>query len=119
MRNAIDAQRHRRGRRFVIAHHPHVLQGVEWYNGKLVVYSLGNFIFDQAHRGDRRGVMRARGGSLSLARRLYRAEDWRGAPQGAELGISIKAIAAKDGKGGLDLECEGILGEFCSAKMQN
>jgi hypothetical protein len=35
------------------------------------------------------------------------------------LGISIKAIAAKDGKGGLDLECEGILGELCSAKMQN
>jgi poly-gamma-glutamate capsule biosynthesis protein CapA/YwtB (metallophosphatase superfamily) len=31
----------------VICHHPHVLQGAEWYNGKLIFYSLGNFIFDQ------------------------------------------------------------------------
>ncbi|MGB3734118.1 MAG: CapA family protein [Ilumatobacter sp.] len=31
----------------VVAHHPHVLQGVEWYDGKLIVYSLGNLVFDQ------------------------------------------------------------------------
>lgn len=31
----------------VIAHHPHVLQGVEWYDDKLIVYSLGNLVFDQ------------------------------------------------------------------------
>lgn len=41
-RRAIDA-----GADIVIAHHPHVLQGAEWYKGKLIVYSLGNFIFDQ------------------------------------------------------------------------
>jgi poly-gamma-glutamate capsule biosynthesis protein CapA/YwtB (metallophosphatase superfamily) len=41
-RTAIDA-----GADLVIAHHPHVLQGIEWYKGKLIVYSLGNFIFDQ------------------------------------------------------------------------
>lgn len=29
----------------VIGSHPHVLQGVEYYKGKPVVYSLGNFIF--------------------------------------------------------------------------
>ena len=28
-------------------HHPHVWQGVETYNGKLIFYSFGNFIFDQ------------------------------------------------------------------------
>jgi len=32
-----------------IAHHPHVVQGFEIYNGKLVAYSLGNFMFDQFH----------------------------------------------------------------------
>ena len=31
----------------VIGAHPHVLQGVEYYNGKPVFYSLGNFIFYQ------------------------------------------------------------------------
>ncbi|MCL1857927.1 MAG: CapA family protein [Oscillospiraceae bacterium] len=30
----------------VIAHHPHVLQGIEIYKGKYIAYSLGNFIFD-------------------------------------------------------------------------
>lgn len=31
----------------IIGHHPHVVQGVERYAGKLIFYSLGNFIFDQ------------------------------------------------------------------------
>ncbi|MDP7021765.1 MAG: CapA family protein [Candidatus Krumholzibacteria bacterium] len=30
----------------VINHHPHVLQGFESYQGKLIAHSLGNFIFD-------------------------------------------------------------------------
>lgn len=30
----------------VINHHPHVLQGFESYDGKLIAHSLGNFIFD-------------------------------------------------------------------------
>ena len=29
----------------VIGHHPHVLQGIETYNGVNIVYSLGNFCF--------------------------------------------------------------------------
>ena len=41
-RRSIDA-----GADAVIAHHPHVLQGVEWYEDKLIVYSLGNLVFDQ------------------------------------------------------------------------
>lgn len=31
----------------VIGSHPHVLQGIEYYNGKPIFYSLGNFIFNQ------------------------------------------------------------------------
>ena len=30
----------------ILGHHPHVLQGVETYNGAVIAYSLGNFIFD-------------------------------------------------------------------------
>lgn len=33
------------GASLVIGHHPHVLQGIEYYNGKYIVYSLGNFVF--------------------------------------------------------------------------
>ncbi len=33
------------GADLVLGHHPHVLQGIEKYNGKNIVYSLGNFCF--------------------------------------------------------------------------
>ena len=39
---AIDAGAH-----LVLCHHPHVLQGLEIYKGRLIAYSLGNFVFDQ------------------------------------------------------------------------
>ena len=35
------------GADLVVNHHPHVLQGFEWYKDKLIAYSLGNFVFDQ------------------------------------------------------------------------
>ena len=35
------------GADMVIGHHPHVVQGFEWYKGKFIAHSLGNFIFDQ------------------------------------------------------------------------
>lgn len=35
------------GADFVIGHHPHVVQTFEIYNGKVIFYSLGNFVFDQ------------------------------------------------------------------------
>lgn len=39
-RGAIDS-----GADLVLSHHPHVIQGVEYYKGKLIAYSLGNFVF--------------------------------------------------------------------------
>ena len=39
-RQAIDL-----GANLVVGHHPHVVQGVESYNGGVILYSLGNFIF--------------------------------------------------------------------------
>ncbi|MCE5300906.1 MAG: CapA family protein [Spirochaetia bacterium] len=41
-RACIDA-----GADLVIGHHPHVMQPVEIYNGKPILYSLGNLVFDQ------------------------------------------------------------------------
>lgn len=39
---AIDA-----GADLIVGHHPHVTEEVEEYNGKLILYSLGNYVFDQ------------------------------------------------------------------------
>jgi hypothetical protein len=43
------AERHRAieaGADLVVCHHPHVLQGFEVYQGRLIVHSLGNYAFD-------------------------------------------------------------------------
>jgi poly-gamma-glutamate synthesis protein (capsule biosynthesis protein) len=40
-RAAVDA-----GAGLVIGHHPHILQAAEVYNDGLILYSLGNFVFD-------------------------------------------------------------------------
>lgn len=34
------------GADLVIVHHPHIIQGIEIYQGKVIVHSLGNFAFD-------------------------------------------------------------------------
>ncbi len=44
-RKAVDA-----GADMVLSHHPHVIQGVEFYKGKLIAYSLGDFVFDHYSR---------------------------------------------------------------------
>ncbi len=49
----------------VIGHHPHVLQAIERYQGGVIAYSLGNFLFDSHAPSTRRaGVL-----SLELAPR--------------------------------------------------
>ncbi|ADP34085.1 capsular biosynthesis protein [Bacillus atrophaeus] len=35
------------GADIIIGHHPHVLEPIEVYNGTVIFYSLGNFVFDQ------------------------------------------------------------------------
>jgi poly-gamma-glutamate synthesis protein (capsule biosynthesis protein) len=42
---AIDA-----GADMVLSHHPHVIQALELYKGKLIAYSLGDFVFDHYSR---------------------------------------------------------------------
>ncbi len=43
----------------VVGHHPHRLQGIERYRGGVIAYSLGNFLFDNAHRDKRdAGILR-------------------------------------------------------------
>lgn len=44
-RIAVDA-----GADMVLSHHPHVIQGIEFYNNRLIAYSTGDFVFDHYSR---------------------------------------------------------------------
>ena len=48
-RKMIDA-----GADLVVGGHPHITQGTEVYRGRLIVYSLGNFVFDGFHTAEGR-----------------------------------------------------------------
>ena len=39
----------RAGANLVLSHHPHVIEGVEFYRKGLIAYSLGNFVFSPGH----------------------------------------------------------------------
>ena len=45
------------GANVILGHHPHVLQGVERYRGGVIVYSLGNFIFDKWQENPRQTMV--------------------------------------------------------------
>lgn len=42
------------GADLILGHHPHVLQGIECYNGGTIVYSLGNFIHDMIDKANKK-----------------------------------------------------------------
>jgi hypothetical protein len=46
----------RAGAAAVIGHHPHVPEGLEWVDGRPIIYSLGNFVFAQRRPWTRRGL---------------------------------------------------------------
>lgn len=45
------------GASLVIGHHPHVIQTIEKYKGAFIIYSLGNFIFDQHKKERKEGII--------------------------------------------------------------
>lgn len=45
------------GADLVLGHHPHVLQEIEEYNGGVIVYSLGNFVFDQKKKETKKSII--------------------------------------------------------------
>lgn len=45
------------GARLVLGHHPHVLQGVEFYRGGVIFYSLGNFVFGSYSASAKTGIL--------------------------------------------------------------
>lgn len=45
------------GADMILGHHPHVVQSLEFYKGKPIVYSMGNFLFDQKKGRTSGGMM--------------------------------------------------------------
>ena len=45
------------GADIAIGHHPHVLQGLEIVDDRLIAYSMGNFLFDQYHYTTQLGML--------------------------------------------------------------
>ena len=45
------------GADLVLGNHPHVLQPIEQYSGKTIVYSLGNFLFGGSHTCENRTMV--------------------------------------------------------------
>ncbi len=70
---AVDA-----GASLVLGHHPHVLQGLELYKGKLIAYSLGNFIFaSYSDRARDSGVLKVQlVGSRVIAAQFIPLDVW-------------------------------------------
>ncbi len=51
-KNLIDA-----GADAIVGHHPHVIQSMEEYKGKMIYYSIGNFIFDSKNPISKKALM--------------------------------------------------------------
>ena len=45
------------GADLILGHHPHVLQEIEEYKKGIIVYSLGNFVFDQRRKETRKSMI--------------------------------------------------------------
>lgn len=45
------------GANIILGHHPHVLQGLEVYKNGIIVYSLGNFVFDMRQKKMRESMI--------------------------------------------------------------
>ena len=73
----------------VIADHPHWVQNAEAYNGKLITYSLGNFMFDQK-RDEEVSRSAAIDATISVAVKDVDMDAWNK--------IGEKCLAQKDGK---------------------
>ena len=89
------------GAEMVVADHPHWIQNTEAYNGKLIAYSLGNFMFDQTFNEEV-----SRGAALDATVTIENPDD-------------IKNLEAWDELGKICLENDGdCLDEIKSAGLK-
>ncbi|MBT9558521.1 MAG: CapA family protein [Myxococcales bacterium] len=111
------------GASVVVGHHPHVLQGVEFYQGGVIAYSLGNYVFvNRAIEKRRTGVLSLRiadvGGRPALDRialipALIHPSDFSPRPATtAETTALVKVLASGSQKFGTRVSQDGDLITF-------
>lgn len=111
-RAAIDA-----GATAVIGHHPHVIQALERYGDGLIVYSLGNFVFDMAESASYDGAavrFVLEGGRISRADIIpisIARDEYAPAPaRGAEALVVLSKLKVWSAPYGIELRIDGELG---------
>jgi len=100
------------GADIIIGQHPHVIQGVEIYRDRPIIYSLGNYIFDQNDENNKQGmaaeikILQGKINSISL-HPLY-VKDKRApiVPQGGKLTGMLDKIKRLSSAMGADFEEE-------------
>ncbi len=84
------------GADLIIGHHPHVLQGIERYHGRTIVYSLGNFIFGGNARAANctTGIVKARFSRDSVETQLVpiQVRNWRPEPADSASATRIRQL---------------------------
>ncbi|MGQ9730270.1 MAG: CapA family protein, partial [Candidatus Zipacnadales bacterium] len=104
------------GADLILGHHPHVMSGVEWYNDGLILYSMGNFVFDQRDAPDGRmntaifNVYVTKGERVELVItpfRILRPEYAPRTPTAGEGAKILAELAALSAELGTELRVEG------------
>jgi poly-gamma-glutamate synthesis protein (capsule biosynthesis protein) len=104
------------GAEMVLGDHPHWVQATEAYNGKLIVYSMGNFMFDQQYNSE---VTRSAAIDVTMSSNSPDIEGW--AEVGKECGNDLTGcieLAKKRGLAKLPLEFKfDVVGSDNSGKI--
>jgi poly-gamma-glutamate synthesis protein (capsule biosynthesis protein) len=106
----------------IIGHHPHVMQGVEWHQGKPILYSLGNFAFDQIDDPTYQSVLArlefSREGKINLTMRpmrIARRSLHQTIPQDEDLAMITRNISYYNSQlDSISTELEGGWIQVCS-----
>jgi len=81
------------GADLIIGHHPHVLQGIERYHGKIIAYSVGNFVFGGNARSanSETAILRARftKGIMEVEAVPVSVRNWRPMPADSSAAIRV------------------------------
>lgn len=105
----------RAGADMVLSHHPHVVQGFEFYHHKLIAYSLGNFIFPYKTTEGRKSVilhatLTPKGTIDASVTPVYLGDYGRPKPVRGSLARSIlKRVKSTSGKRGTKVVISGTM----------
>lgn len=90
------------GAKIIVGHHPHVLQPIEYYKDGVIVYSLGNLVFDQEMLNTKHSIL------LTLNIKNHKIRE-----------LAIKKILIKNSLPAIELDGDSIkiIGESNNIKL--